>query len=62
MDRRETFRLAHVIWFVSAVYLTAGPGFAYAAAVVGFGLAAAGFGYAAFRDGVAEVVRRRMRR
>ena len=62
MSRSETVGIAHVVWFVSALYFLAGPYPAYCAAVVGFGLVAVGFSYTAFREDVVQSVRRRTRR
>jgi len=59
MSRAETMGIAHVVWVVSAIYFLAGPGFAYWAALVGFGLVAVGFSYSAFRDRVVELLRSR---
>ena len=59
MSRVETVGIAHVVWFVSALYFIAGPLVAYGAAVVGFGLVASGFSYTEFRDALVQSVRRR---
>jgi hypothetical protein len=62
MRRPETIGIAHVVWFVSAIYFIAGAGLAWVAAVVGFGLVAGGFSYTAFREGIVASVRRRVGR
>jgi hypothetical protein len=62
MSRAETRGIAHVVWFVSAIYFVAGPTLAYVTALAGFGLVAAGFRYAPFRMWLLELVRGRSRR
>jgi hypothetical protein len=62
MSRDETIGIAHVVWFVSAIYFITGSGLAWVAAVVGFGLVAAGFSYADFRLAALQSIRRRARR
>ena len=59
MSRAETLGIAHVVWFVSAIYFVAGPELAWWAAIAGFGLAAAGFRYSTFRERVRDSVARR---
>ena len=59
MSRAETLGIAHVVWFVSAIYVVAGPEPAYFTAVAGFGLVAAGFRYATFRERVRDSFARR---
>ena len=49
--------IAHVMWFVSAIYFVAGPFPAYFMAVVGFGLLAVGFSYSTFRVWLVDSVR-----
>lgn len=62
MSRAETRGIAHVMWFVSAIYFVAGPYPAYFMAVVGFGLLAVGFSYSTFRVWLVDSVRGRLRR
>jgi hypothetical protein len=61
VSRAETIGIAHVIWFVSAIYFIAGPTLAYLTAVAGFGLVAAGASYTTFRVAVVQFVQRRRR-
>jgi len=59
VSRAETFGIAHVVWFVSAIYLVAGPELAWCMAIAGFGLVAAGFRYSTLRERLRDLIGRR---